>query len=154
MRGRDRGAGVDVTVARRTRTVSAWVFAAAAVAAGVLVARTASGAGVFLGVDQVVARPTAALGPVGGLLPLGYAFAAGMLAAVNPCGFALLPGYLGLYLGSFEAPASPARRLGRALAVAGAVRPAVGPTFRLAGRLPPRPRAALGSALPPPGPLG
>jgi cytochrome c-type biogenesis protein len=32
-------------------------------------------------------------------LPLGYAFVAGMIAAVNPCGFALLPAYLGLYLG-------------------------------------------------------
>ncbi|MGA7671260.1 MAG: hypothetical protein WBW04_12620, partial [Nitrolancea sp.] len=31
-------------------------------------------------------------------LPLGYAFGAGMVAAVNPCGFALLPAYLGLYL--------------------------------------------------------
>lgn len=31
---------------------------------------------------------------------LGWAFAAGMLAAVNPCGFAVLPGYLAHYLGS------------------------------------------------------
>src|SRR5260370_41757000 len=152
MRGRDRGAGVDVTVARRTRTVSAWVFAAAAVAAGVLVARTASGAGVFLGVDQVVARPTAALGPVGGLLPLGYAFAAGMLAAANPCGFALLPGYLGLYLGSLEAPPSPARPLGRAPAGAGAVGAAVVVAFGPAARPPPRARAAPCPAWPAPGP--
>jgi len=27
-----------------------------------------------------------------------YAFAAGVLAAVNPCGFAMLPGFMGLYL--------------------------------------------------------
>ena len=32
-------------------------------------------------------------------VPLEYAFAAGMIASVNPCGFALLPAYLGLYLG-------------------------------------------------------
>lgn len=32
-------------------------------------------------------------------LPVGYAFAAGMLATVNPCGFALLPAYISLYLG-------------------------------------------------------
>lgn len=31
---------------------------------------------------------------------LAWAFAAGMLAAVNPCGFAVLPGYLAHYLGS------------------------------------------------------
>jgi cytochrome c-type biogenesis protein len=42
---------------------------------------------------------TAALRVVSAGLPLGVAFAAGMAAAVNPCGFALLPSYLGLYLG-------------------------------------------------------
>ena len=40
------------------------------------------------------------LGGVGLFLPLGFAFAAGMVSAVNPCGFAMLPAYLGLYLGS------------------------------------------------------
>ncbi len=32
------------------------------------------------------------------VLPLSYAFGAGMVAAVNPCGFAMLPAYLTLYL--------------------------------------------------------
>ncbi len=32
-------------------------------------------------------------------IPLGYAFGAGMVSAVNPCGFAMLPVYLSLYLG-------------------------------------------------------
>ena len=31
-------------------------------------------------------------------LPLGFAFGAGMVSSVNPCGFAMLPAYLGLYL--------------------------------------------------------
>ena len=35
-------------------------------------------------------------------LPVGYAFGAGMIAAVNPCGFAMLPAYLSLYLGAQE----------------------------------------------------
>ncbi len=35
-----------------------------------------------------------------GLLPFGFAFGAGMIAAVNPCGFAMLPAYLSLYLGA------------------------------------------------------
>lgn len=43
---------------------------------------------------------------------LGLALLAGMLAAVNPCGVAMLPGYLGLV-------ASGGSRLGRALAAAG-----------------------------------
>ena len=36
------------------------------------------------------------------VLPVGYAFGAGMVAAVNPCGFAMLPAYLSLYLGARE----------------------------------------------------
>jgi cytochrome c biogenesis protein CcdA len=43
------------------------------------------------------------LGSLGALLPLGYAFGAGMVAAANPCGFALLPAYLALYIGGREA---------------------------------------------------
>ncbi|MDE2765464.1 MAG: cytochrome c biogenesis protein CcdA [Chloroflexota bacterium] len=39
------------------------------------------------------------------LFPLGFAFSAGMVSSVNPCGFALLPAYLGLYLGDDEAGA-------------------------------------------------
>jgi cytochrome c-type biogenesis protein len=33
-------------------------------------------------------------------LPVGYAFGAGMVSAVNPCGFAMLPVYLSLYVGA------------------------------------------------------
>ena len=40
------------------------------------------------------------LGQVAELLPFGYAFGAGMVSAVNPCGFAMLPVYLTLYLGA------------------------------------------------------
>ena len=137
-----------MTAAPLTRTIAAWFIAAAAVVAAVLVARSASGVGLFIAVNEIVARPTAALGTVGGLLPLGYAFAAGMLAAVNPCGFALLPGYVGLYLGSFETTATPAVRLGRALAVAGAMSAAFVLTFGLAGVLLTAVGAALGPALP------
>jgi cytochrome c biogenesis protein CcdA len=103
---------------------------------------------VFLGVDELVARPTGALDALGGALPLGYAFAAGMLAAVNPCGFALLPGYLGLYLGEMEAAASRSGRLRRALGVAGTVSAAFVLTFGAAGVLLASAGAALGTALP------
>lgn len=37
-------------------------------------------------------------------LPLGYAFGAGMIAAVNPCGVAMLPAYIGYYLGTEGGP--------------------------------------------------
>lgn len=47
------------------------------------------------------------VGGVAALIPLGYAFGAGMVSTVNPCGFAMLPAYLGLYLGSREFVAVP-----------------------------------------------
>jgi cytochrome c biogenesis protein CcdA len=54
--------------------------------------------------------------------PRGYAFVAGMITAVNPCGFALLPAYLGLYLneesGSMPQTGHP---IGRALIVSATV---------------------------------
>jgi len=34
------------------------------------------------------------------VLPVGYAFGAGMVSTVNPCGFAMLPAYLAFYLGT------------------------------------------------------
>ncbi len=57
---------------------------------------------------------------IGSLLPLGYAFGAGMVATVNPCGFAMLPAYLALYLGAdsqAETQTPVAKRLGKALLV-------------------------------------
>src|SRR6266581_3372862 len=52
---------------------------------------------------------------LGAALPLGLAFGAGMVAAVNPCGFALLPAYIGLYLGTNQTEAGDRRPLARAL---------------------------------------
>ena len=49
------------------------------------------------------------------LAPLGFAFVAGMASAVNPCGFAMLPAYLGLYLGS-DNPSESDRAAWRTLA--------------------------------------
>jgi cytochrome c biogenesis protein CcdA len=55
--------------------------------------------------------------------PLGYAFAAGMVATLNPCGFALLPAYLSYYLGQTgdDEAASTPRALLRAVAVGAAL---------------------------------
>lgn len=36
-------------------------------------------------------------------LPIGYAFGAGMVASVNPCGFVMLPAFIGYYVGAEEA---------------------------------------------------
>jgi cytochrome c-type biogenesis protein len=50
-----------------------------------------------------------------------YAFALGAVAAFNPCGFALLPAYLGLYLRDGVAGSGIGPRLSRSLAVAATV---------------------------------
>jgi cytochrome c-type biogenesis protein len=51
---------------------------------------------------------------------LALALAAGMLAAVNPCGFALLPAYLSVLVLGDDSPTT-ARAVGRALALTGAM---------------------------------
>lgn len=56
------------------------------------------------------------------LLPLGYAFGAGMIASVNPCGFFLLPSYASYQLGVDEAgyaSTRASRRIARALILTG-----------------------------------
>jgi len=62
-----------------------------------------NGGAINVGVEGVSSGVATILGNLGALLPLGYAFGAGMVAAVNPCGFALLPAYLALYIGGREA---------------------------------------------------
>ena len=69
--------------------------------------------------------------------PLALAFTAGMVAAFNPCGFALLPAYLSYYVG-VDAPAAgpgPAAALFRALAVGAAVTAGFAVVFGIAGTL-------------------
>jgi cytochrome c biogenesis protein CcdA len=74
--------------------------------------------GLALAVSTLSGGATATLQGLGEALPLGYAFAVGMAAAVNPCGFALLPTYLGLYLGTAAGQQRPrSTLLGRALLV-------------------------------------
>ncbi len=53
-------------------------------------------------------------------LPLALALTAGMLAAVNPCGFALLPAYLSLLVLGDDSPGR-VTAVGRALAATAAM---------------------------------
>ncbi len=58
------------------------------------------------------------------LLPFGYAFGAGMVTTVSPCGIAMLPAYVSLFLGAGEESfqtQSPIRRGTRALTMSGVV---------------------------------
>jgi len=58
--------------------------------------------GIILVLVQIQAQTEAAAANVANLLPIGFAFAAGMVASVNPCGFLLLPTYITFQLGSEE----------------------------------------------------
>ncbi len=71
-------------------------------------------------IEGLSGRSSGKLGNIGILAPLGFSFAAGMVSTVNPCGFAMLPAYLGLYLGSNDAQTASTgvlSRLARALIV-------------------------------------
>jgi cytochrome c-type biogenesis protein len=64
-----------------------------------------------------------------------YAFLLGALAAFNPCGFGLVPAYLGLYLNDDKTRPSLAARARRALAVGAVVAAAFTLLFGVAGAL-------------------
>lgn len=92
----------------RARIVAAGIalLALAVAVAGSLI--TGTNLGVLTGgVEAMSAASVTFLGSMTNILPLGYAFGAGMAAAVNPCGFAMLPAYLGLYLGTSETNPAP-----------------------------------------------
>jgi len=73
-------------------------------------------------VEGASGSSTSSLGQIGLLLPFGFAFAAGMASAANPCGFSLLPAYVGLLLskGTGDSP-KMSRRLGSAALIGLAV---------------------------------
>ncbi|HEY66464.1 MAG TPA: cytochrome c biogenesis protein CcdA [Caldilineae bacterium] len=65
-----------------------------------------------------------------------YAFGAGMVATVNPCGFAMLPAYVSYYLATGKDDPGPAGlipRLGNALLVSGALTTGFVALFAAAG---------------------
>ncbi len=68
--------------------------------------------------------------------PLALAFTAGMVATVNPCGFAMLPAYLGYFLGLERSPedeVDPTAGLVRALVVGAVVSAGFLVLFAVAG---------------------
>jgi cytochrome c-type biogenesis protein len=115
--------------------------------AGGLLAPSAS-AGPLIGVESLSAGISGLLLSLGTKAPFGYGFVAGMVAAVNPCGFVLLPAYLGLYLGDDTAGPGRYRPVRRALAVSVTVTASFTLLFGLAGVLAGLAAAALTSALP------
>src|SRR5690349_19884130 len=101
--------------------------------------------GPLIAVESVSARISGILLSLGTKAPLGYAFVAGMVASVNPCGFVLLPAYLGYYLGDGHDARRPTRR---ALVVSGTMTASFALLFGLAGIVAALAASALTSSRP------
>ena len=104
---------------------------------GAALVRDASGIdGVNFFVESLSGRTGGFVENLGDLAPLGFAFGAGMVAAFNPCGFAMLPAYVGLYLGEDEqgeGRVSPLKRVAKAGLIGGTVTAGFVLLFSVAG---------------------
>jgi len=119
---------------------------ALAVAAAARLSPTAPGPLIF--VESLSARISGLFLLAGVKVPVGYALVAGMVASVNPCGFVLLPAYLGYYLGDGRGDAGVRGQLGRALLVSVTLTASFTLLFGLAGILAGLAASALTSSLP------
>lgn len=131
---------------RRWLAIGIGVGVLAAVGIGALLTGPTGGRVVTAG-ESVSASASSALQGLGAALPLGYAFAAGMVAAVNPCGFSLLPAYLGLYLGDRRQVARSSRAM-RAILVSATVTASFVLLFGTAGLLISATSSAVGLIFP------
>jgi len=132
--------------------VVASVALAIAYVGAFLVRDTGGIAGPNLFVESLSGRSSSFFGELGIIAPLGFAFAAGVASAFNPCGFAMLPAYMGLYLGTRDESDGARfglRQLGKALAVGGMVSAGFVVLFAVAGAVIGfGARSAVGSILP------
>lgn len=90
MRNQPESTTLTGTFSRHAR-LSTWLFSLA-IAGGVIA--------VFLLVIGNIAQGMSNLAT---FLPIGHAFGAGMVASVNPCGFVMLPAFVGYYMGVEDA---------------------------------------------------
>jgi cytochrome c-type biogenesis protein len=115
--------------------IPATIAAAVAVLALVAGLIVGPGANDFIGGALSYSADSAGLvGNIGSFLPLGFAFAAGMVATVNPCGFVMLPAFLTMYLTDQQGDSSSGgtgRSLSRSLIKALYVSAALGAGFVL-----------------------
>jgi cytochrome c-type biogenesis protein len=65
--------------------------------------------------------------------PLALAFTAGMIASINPCGFALLPAYVGAFVAGDDTRVRADRRIFRAVGVSAAVSAGFAAMFIIVG---------------------
>ena len=103
--------------------IAAATVALAIAVIGALIVRGESDIdGINFFVESLSGGAARQLGGLSVIAPLGFAFGAGLAAAFNPCGFAMLPAYMGLYLGvGDEDNPSFIAHIGKALLIGGSV---------------------------------
>ena len=103
--------------------IAAATIALAIAVIGALIVRGDSDIdGINFFVESLSGGAARQLGGLSVIAPLGFAFGAGLAAAFNPCGFAMLPAYMGLYLGvGDEDNPSFIAHIGKALLIGGSV---------------------------------
>ena len=103
--------------------IAAATIALAIAVIGALIVRGESDIdGINFFVESLSGGAARQLGELRVIALLGFAFSAGLAAAFNPCGFAMLPAYMGLYLGvGDENDTSFAAHIGKALLIGGSV---------------------------------
>ena len=127
-----------------------WTMALAILAGSMLIGWVAQpGTGPIVIVERFSAILVDALRRWGNDLPIGYAVVAGAIAVFNPCGIALVPVYVGLFLGD-DAVESGATlpRMRRAIIVSAVVALSFGVVFAGVGLLVGIFAVAVGTALP------
>jgi cytochrome c-type biogenesis protein len=112
---------------------TALVILTVAVTAGLL--SSPDGGAPVIFIERISSQISQIVSGAGSSLWWAYAFLLGVVAAFNPCGFALLPAYLGLYLNHEKTHGSLAARARRALAVSVVVAGAFTFLFGVTGAL-------------------
>jgi len=117
--------GSSARTASRARPIGWRVGASAAITLAVLVAAVVAGlvaspdgGAPVIFVNRISSQIGDAANRAGSGFWWSYAFFLGAVAAFNPCGFALLPAYLGLYVGDADGRSSLTSRARRSLRVA------------------------------------
>lgn len=118
---------------RRALIAGATTLAVLAVAVIAGLTSSPTGGAPVIFVSRVSSTIGDAATRAGGGFWWSYAFLLGAVAAFNPCGFALLPAYLGLYLSDERGGSGLASRARRSLTVAAAVAVAFAALFGVMG---------------------
>jgi cytochrome c-type biogenesis protein len=129
---RSDGATTSSLSALRAPLIAALVLSVAVVAG--LASPPTGGEPVIL-IDRLSSTITYALSGIGGRVLLLYAFLLGAATVFNPCGFGLLPAYLGLYLAVDDSRPNARARVRRSLTVSVAVAASFAVLFGVTGAI-------------------